>query len=178
MFHVVRDGVYENSTSEPMLMTPPGVLDGIIDVVQEDLPDAGAAVCVFPTPVGEPSVVRPDTGEPQVVVIRCRGTCDHRTCRKEGWDRIREENLCDDTIGLELGDPALLVPVAILGPTRQVLERIRVLAAPCIELVQVLGFQIGAVLLVVATGMAVGRDQHKMFVEIAHGRNASAVAQM
>ena len=122
----------------------------------------------------------PDPGEPQVVVLRCRGTGDDRPGGKERGDRIGEEDLGHDTVVLELGDPALLVPVPVLRPTREVLERVRVLRPPCIELVQVLGLQVGAVLLVVPSGMAVGRDEHQVFVVVlfAHGRNASAVVQM
>jgi hypothetical protein len=64
-----------------VLLDPPSVLDGVVDVVDEDLADAGAPLGELTAPVDQPPVVRPDAGEPVLVVL---GPCRLREQEKLG----------------------------------------------------------------------------------------------
>ena len=157
--HVVGTARQQHAAAQPVLGDPVDVGDGVIDVIQEDLPDAGAPVGRDRAEVGEPAVVRPDAGQAQLVLLGRRRTGDHGTGREERRHRVREDHLADDTVGLELAEAALVVPVARAQVAVEILVRVLVAVAPRVELVAVLRVEVLAVLLVAAAGVGVGRDQ-------------------
>ena len=161
VLHVVRHGLDEDASAQAVLMAPADVRDGIIDVVEEDLTDAGPAVRVSGAPVGQPPIVGSDARKPQLVVVRRRGPRHHRTGGEKWRDRVGKEHLGDDAVLLELSETPLVIPVAIPRPAGEVLEGIRVPLTPGVELVEVFRFQVRAVLVMIASGMPVRRDQHE-----------------
>ena len=66
---VGRDAGQQDATEQIRLPRPLGLLDRVVDVVEEDLRDSGATPGRLGAEVGEPSVVGLDPGEPVVVVV-------------------------------------------------------------------------------------------------------------
>ena len=141
-----------------MVLGPAHVGDRFVDIVEEDLREAGAALGMIGAEVGEPAVVSPQSGEAQLEIVGRRRGRDDLAGGEERRHRVREDDLGDDAVLAEIAQPALVVPVA--GPTvvLQIAERVLVAAPPRVELVVVLGFEALAVLLMVAARVTVGRD--------------------
>ena len=149
----------QDPAPEVVLLDPTDVGDRLVDVVEEDLADAGASLRVLAAPVGEPAVVRPDAGEAQLEVVGGRRAREQRHAREERRDRVREDHLADDAVGLELGDAPLVVPVAVALGALQIAERVLVLRPPRVEVVEVPVLEVAAVGVVARARVAVGRDQ-------------------
>ena len=125
---------------QPVLLGPVDVGDRVVDVVQEDLRETGAASGPLVAEVDEPAVVRADADESALVVVGRRRGGDHRAGGEERRHRVRERDLGDDAVGVQVGDAALVVPVAGAAVVLEVAERVGVLAAPGVELLLPLGF--------------------------------------
>ena len=149
----------QDPAPEVVLLDPPDVGDGLVDVVEEDLADAGAALRVLGAPVGEPAVVRPDAGEAQLEVFGGRRPRQQRHAREERRHRVREDDFTDDSVGLELGHAPLAVPVAVASAVLQVTERVLVLLPPRVEVVEILRVEVRAVGLVAGAGVTVGGNE-------------------
>ena len=108
---VVGTAGEQDAAAQAGLLDEAHVLHGLVDVVEEDLPDAGAPVGSHRAPVGEPPVVGADAGEAALEVPSRRRPGDQRGRREERRHRVREDDLADDAVGLELGDAPLVVPV-------------------------------------------------------------------
>ena len=113
-------------------------------------------------PVGQPSVVGPDARQSQLVVFGNRRTGHDRAGREERRDGVGKDHLGDDAVCFELGDSAVVVPVAVPGASAEVFERVRVLRPPGVELCVVARLEIGPVLLVIASGVAVRRNEYEV----------------
>ena len=141
-----------------MLVDPAHVGDRVVHVVQEDLADAGPALGIARAPVGEPPVVRANSGEPVLVLVGRGRAREQDEAGEERRDRVGEHDLADDAVGLLVGEAALVVPVANAPAVTflEVAEWVLVLVAPRVEVVEVRGIEVGAIRLVVGTGMGVG----------------------
>ncbi len=158
----------EENAAQAVLVTPDDVLHRLVDVVEEDLGLAGPSRRCFRAEVGEPAVVGADAREASREFLGRRRGRDHRTGREERRDRVREDDLRDDTFGLLVGDASLAVPVPGAPVALEITERVRVLAAPRVELVAPLGREVLAVLRVRCTGVTIGRDDD-VVIGSAHG---------
>ena len=107
----------------------------VVEVVQQDLGDAGAATGRGRAEVGEPAVVRLQSGPPVLVLVAVRRRSHERARREERRDRVGEQDLGDDAVGFELGQPLLRVPVAVRVRTGEVGERVLERLRPFVELV-------------------------------------------
>ena len=67
--HVRRHGREQHAAAEPVLLDPGRVLDGVVDVVEEDLPDAGAPLGPAVAEVDHPAVVGLEAGPAALVVL-------------------------------------------------------------------------------------------------------------
>ena len=108
--------------------------------------------------VGQPAVVGLDAGPAPLVVLGRRRQGDQVPLGEEGRDRVGEEDLGRDAVGLGLGQAPVAVPAAVGDGREQVGERVHVLGRPGVELVVPAAGQVGPVVLDVAAGVAVGRD--------------------
>ena len=131
-----------------------------LDVVQGDLRDAGAAAGRVGAEVGEPAVVRLEAGPPPFHVARGerRGLAGERDLGEERRHGVREDDLGDLAVELEVAAAARRVPVALALVAEQVLVRDLVGGGPRVELVEPPGLEVGPVVVDAAAGMAVGRD--------------------
>ena len=159
MLRVGRYRRQEDAPAEIVLLDPTHVGNRVVDVVEEDLADAGASRRELGAPVGQPPVVGADAREPQLVVVGGRRTGQECHVGKEGRDGVGEDDLADDAVGLQLGDAPFAVPVAIAVAALQIAKRILVLGAPRVELVEVLRVEVGAVRVVARARVAIGRDE-------------------
>ena len=152
----VRD---QDPAAQPVVVYPPHVRDGVVDVVEEDLPDAGPPLGAFADEVGQPAVVGPDPGQPPgIVLVGGRGG-EQDEAGEEGWDGVREDHLGDHPVRLLVGPAAGAVPVADpqVG-VLQVLVGVAVLVPPRVELVDERRIEVLPVLRVTAAGVGVGGD--------------------
>jgi len=131
-----------------VLLRPLDVADGFVDVVEEDLRNAGASLGSERHEVGEPAVVGADAGQPARELLGRRRARDHRAGREERRHGVRKDHLRRSAVGLLLLPPHRVVPVAEASVTVEVLERVLVAVAPRVELVAVVGVEVLAVLLV------------------------------
>ena len=141
-----------------MFLDPVDVGDGIVDVVEEDLADTGAALGKLATEVHEPAVVGPDAGQTMVVLFGPGGRSEKDEAGEERRDGVGEDDLTDDAIGLLLAVAHVVVPVAEPPRVPEILEGILVLGAPGVELVEVLGVEVLPVGRMAASGVAVRCD--------------------
>ena len=165
---VGRDRGDEHAAAQAVLFDPLDISDGVIDLVQEDLPDAGPAFGVPPAPVGEPAVVGADTGEPVLVLLGRRRPREQDEAREEWRHRVREDDLADDAVVLEIAVATLVVPVADSPAVLEITERVAVLAPPRVEVLDVPCLEILPVHVVAAAGMAIRRDDRVMVVGRQH----------
>ncbi len=155
---VGRDVGQQDAAAQAVLLDEAHVLEGVVDVVEEDLPDAGAALGELAAPVDEPAVVGPDAGQPVVVLVGLGRLGEEDEAGEERRDGVGEDDLAHDAVGLLLAVAHLVVPVAVAAGVAQVAEGVLVLAAPGVEVVEVPGVEVLAVLLVAAPRVTVGRD--------------------
>ncbi len=137
---VGRDRRQQHAATETVLLDPGRVRDGVVDVVQEDLSDAGALDRTPRAEVHHPAVVGVDPGPPPCVVVGLRGPGEEDEARVEGRHRVGEQHLAHDPVGELVGVAPVVVPVADaqIG-VAEVLPRVLVLLAPRVELVAVVG---------------------------------------
>ena len=119
-------------------------------------------------PVGEPAVVRADAGQPVLVLVGLGRPREEDEAREERRHRVGEHDLGHDAVGLFVGEPALVVPVADAAAVflLQIAERVLVLVAPRVEVVEVRGIEVLAVHLVAAAGVRVGGDDRVALVSL------------
>src|SRR5205807_2194449 len=108
--------------------------------------DAGTALGTFGNEVDEPPVVRAYAGEPMFVLVGLGRAREQHEAREERRHRVREQHLGDDTVALFLTPTHLRVPVARSPVVAEIFERVLVLASPRVEVVEILRFEILAVL--------------------------------
>ena len=141
-----------------MVLYPFDVLNGVIDVVEEHLADAGPALGELLAEVGQPAVVGLDAGVPMLVVLGLGRRGEEHEPGKERGHRVREDDLADHAVLLLLAVAHLVVPVAEAPGVAEVLERVLVLGPPGVEVLEILGIEILPVGGVAAPGVAVGGD--------------------
>jgi hypothetical protein len=148
---------------------PPDVLERVLDVVQEDLADAGASLGLLGAEVGHPPVVGLDPGVAQLVLVGGGGLCEQHEVREERGNRVREDDLGHDAVAVLVAVASLGVPVAdaVVG-VLQVLERVLVLGPPLVEGRLVPVVEVLAVLGVAPAGMGVTGDHHVVVVGSEH----------
>src|SRR5258708_18157280 len=109
------------------------VLDRVVDVVKEYLPDPGAAVGDPAAEIVEPAVVGLDAGAAALVLVRLRRAREQDEAREERRDRVREDDLTDNAVTVLLRVAHLVVPVAEPAGVAQNPGRGLVAAAPGVE---------------------------------------------
>src|SRR4051794_12452852 len=129
----------QHTADEVVLHGEPGVGYRLVDVVQEDLRDAGPTPGNLGAPVGQPAVVGADAGESPGILFRRGRAGDERPGGEERWHGVREDDLADDAVLLQLTDPAFVVPVSGPAVTLKVAERVLVAAAPRVEVLPEVG---------------------------------------
>jgi hypothetical protein len=154
-----------------MLLDPPCVGDRVVEVLGEDLADSRAPFGRLRHEVGQPAVVRPDSGQPVPVVVRLRRLGEQDEAREEWRHRVREDHLGDDAVLLLLTETLIAVPVAAAPVVLQFLERVLVPGPPGIEVLKKLSVEVLAVLGVTAASMRVRRDD-RVVVCRGHGRTS------
>ena len=107
--------------------------DGFVDIVEEDLREAGATLGMVAAEVGQPTVVRPQPGEAQFEIVGRRRRRDDLTGRKERRHGVGEHDLGDDAVCAEIAQPTFVVPVARPTVVLQIAEGVLVAAAPRVE---------------------------------------------
>src|SRR6478735_6378716 len=156
-----------------MLLDPLRVLDCVVDVVEEDLPDAGTPLGVQRAEVDHPAVVGLDAGAPVRVVLVLRRRREQHEAREERRHGVGEDHLADDAAGPLVGVATLVVPIAHpQARVAQVLPRVLVLLAPRVEVGDVLLCEVLAVRLVVGAGVRVSRDE-RVVIGRRHGHGRS-----
>ena len=171
---IVRDPGDQHSAAQSVVVDPFHFFDRDVHIVEEDLADAGASFGKTRAPVREPPVVRAQPLPTPAVVLRVLGCAgDDRTGREERRHRVRERDLGDDAVLLQVLVAALVVPVARSTVVLQVPKRIGVLAAPRVELCLPLSREVLAVLLVAPAGVTIRRDDRVPLV----GRGAHVSLQ-
>ena len=110
--------------------------------------------------VGQPAVVCLQTRPAQLEVVRVGGRClrHERAAGKERRDRVREDDLGGDAVGLEVAHATVGVPVALPEVAEEVGEQDLVAVDPGVELVVVPAREEVAVLVDLAAAVAVGGD--------------------
>ena len=152
-----------------MLLAPLHVGNGVVEVVEEDLPDPGAGFGLGRAIVGQPTVVGLDARVAMLVLVRARRRREQDEVREERWHRVGEDHLADDAVLVLLLVAELTIPVAHAQVgVLQVLERVLVLPPPGVEVVAVPRIQVLAILRMAPAGMAVGGD-HDVVVIGLHG---------
>jgi hypothetical protein len=141
-----------------VVLAPADVLHRFVDVVEEDLRLTAATRRIGGHEVGEPAVVRADAGQAELEVLGAGCRCDDHARGEERRHGVREHDLGRHALGVEIGVATVVVPVAAATVVLQVAEGVLVLAPPRVEGGLVLGGEVLAVLGVVATCVAVGRD--------------------
>ncbi len=128
------------------------------NVIGEDLDDAGPAPRGGRAEVGQPAVVGLHAGPAPFVVLGRRRQGDEVPLGEEGRDRVGEEDLGRDAVGLGLGQAPVAVPAAVGDRRDQIGVRVHVLGGPGVEFVVPPAGQVRPIVLDVAAGVAVGRD--------------------
>jgi len=135
-----------------------------------DLADPGPAVGAFGHEVSQPPVVRSNPGEPPWIVVRGRRWREQDEAGEKRRDRIREDDLGHDPVGLHVAPAAFRVPVAhAIARVPKVAEGVLVLPAPGVKVFDVRRVQVLPVLGMAATGVAV-RGDDRVAVLTAHPR--------
>ena len=142
--------------------------------MQHDLGDPRPPARSGGAEVGQPAVVGPQPRPAQLQIAL--GGAGHlhleRRLGVEGRDRVGEHDLGDDAVGLEVGQPPGVVPVATALVAHEVLEGDGVVAGPVVERLVVALLEVPAVLEQLGAPMTVGRDDHVVLrhsVALLHG---------
>ena len=155
---VGRQGRQQDAAAQPVVLDPVDVLDGVVEVVHEDLADAGPPLGVAPAEVDEPPVVGTDAGEPVLVLVGLGRPGEQHEAREERGHGVGEQDLAGHAVGVLLGVAHLVVPVAQPPLVAEVAEGVLVLPAPGVEVLEVALLEVLAVHGVAATGVGVGGD--------------------
>ena len=83
----------QHAAAQAVLLAPLDVVDRVVDVVQEDLADAGATLGEPAAPVGQPAVVGADAGEAVLVLVGGRRPGEQDEAREERRDGVGEHDL-------------------------------------------------------------------------------------
>ena len=167
---VRRDVGQKDSSPEAVFLDPVDVVDGVVDVIEEDLTDARPALGKLAAEINQPAVMGPDPGEAMLIVFRLGGRREENKTRKERRDRVRKDHLSDDAIGLLLAVAHLSIPVTEPPRVAEILKRVLVLGPPGVEILQVLGIEVLAIGGVAAAGMTISRDDRVVTVGPVNGR--------
>ena len=128
-----------------MLLDPLDVVDGVVDVVEEDLADPGPLLGELAAEVDQPAVVGPDPGQAVLVVLRLGRRGEEHEAGEEGRDGVGEDHLADDAVRFLLAVAHLVVPVAVPPLVAEILEGVPVLAPPGVEVLQVRRIEVLAI---------------------------------
>ena len=162
----------EENALQAVLGGPVDLHDRCLDIVRENLGEAGAATREVLAPLGEPPVVGPQPGPSLIELLSGAGRSGHQEARgEERRDGVREHDLARKAVGLELPLTHLVVPVADLRLVGEVFPRVREVGSPGVEVVVVRGLEIVAVRVEVGASVAIGRDEG---VAIVHERKRTA----
>ena len=139
----------------------------VVEVVEQDLADAGVPARNLRAEVGEPAVVGAEAGHPQFVLGRRRQRREQVAAREERRHGVGEQHLGGDAVGLELALAALAVPAAIRVRHHLVEVRIDERLRPGVELVEAARLEVRPVVGQIGTAVPVGADDR---VAIGSGR--------
>ncbi|CAB4929812.1 unannotated protein [freshwater metagenome] len=172
-----RNCTNKHATAKTVFLAPDGVGDRVVDIVQEDLADAGATLRSAADVVSEPTIVGLHTGVTVFVLVRSWRLSKEHEVREERRNRVGVDDLGDDAVGKHVAITTIVIPVADtkIG-VLQVLEGVLVLLAPCVEVIAVLGVKELAVLNVAATRVGVGRNDDVVIVRSEHGVSCGELA--
>ena len=170
--HVGRQVREQDAAPQAVLLDPLHVGDGVVDVVEEDLADAGPPLGELAAPVLQPAVVGVHPGMAVGVLLIGRRLGEQHEAREERWDRVGEHHLGGDAVGLLLGVAHLVVPVAQPPRVPEVLVRVLVLVPPGVEVLEVGGIEVLPIGGVRAAGVAVRRDDRVPVVDLGGGHRA------
>jgi hypothetical protein len=148
----------QDAAAQAVLLDPAHVGDRIVDIVEEDLADAGTALGKLVAPIDQPAVVGRHPGMAVAVLLVGRRLGEQHEAGEERRDGVGEHHLGGDAVCLLLGVAHLVVPVAQLPLVAQVLVRVLVLAAPGVKVRNELGVEVLPIGLVAAAGVTVGRN--------------------
>jgi hypothetical protein len=93
------NGRQQDAAAQLVLGDPAGVLDRLVDVVDEDLPDAGPAPGELGAEVDQPPVVGPDAGQAVLEVGGGGRRGDGGAGGEERRHGVGEDDLADDALG-------------------------------------------------------------------------------
>ena len=156
---VGRDGRQEHTGQErERLLGPAHLGHGVLDAVDEDLDDRGPTTRGGGAEVGAPAIVGLQARPAPVVVLLGGRQGDQVPLGEEGRDRVGEEDLGHDAVGLGLLQAAPGVPAAVGGRGHEVGEGIDVGRGPGVEVVVPLRGQVVPVLVELGPGVAVRGD--------------------
>ena len=172
---VGRDPRQQHAALEATLvLCPTNLGDGVVDIVQQDLDDAATTSPVLLAELGQPPIVRLEAGPPTCVVGRGRHRRQQAGGGEERRNRVREQDLGRDAVGVELAGATLVTPVAIGVGAHEVAPRVHVGIGPGVELGVPTSGQVRPVVTQVGARVAIGRHDH---IPIHHGLPTSVVAQ-
>ena len=135
----------EHAAAQPVLGDPLDVRDRLVDVVQVDEPDPGAALGRLGAEVDQPAVVRADPLEPERKVLDGGVAADQHAAAEERRHGVREDDLARDALRLHVPHPLGVVPVLVLLAADVLALRVAVAAAPLVEELLVLLVEVVAV---------------------------------
>src|ERR1700733_5619045 len=147
----------EDTAAEPVLLDPMDVGNGVVNVIEEDLTDTGAALGKVTTEIHQPTVVSPNAGKTMLVLFGPGGCCEKDEAGEKWGDGIGEDDLADDAIGFLLTVAHVVVPIAEPPRVPEISIRVLVLGPPGVELAEVLGVEVLPVGRMAASAVAVGR---------------------
>ena len=155
---VRRHARQQNPAKETVFCRPGDLGDGVIDVVEEDLGHAGTPARSVSTEIGQPTIVRPKAGPAELVGIRRRRPCQQIAGWKKWRNRVREQDLRNHAIILELAETGGGIPIAIGRLPLQIGVWVHIRLRPDIELLEITTFEVVAVVVHFRAGVAVGRN--------------------
>jgi hypothetical protein len=148
----------QDAAPQAVLFDPVDVSDGVVDLIEEDLTDAGPSLGKLGAEVDQPTVMGPDAGQTMLVVLGPGRRSEENEIRKEGGNGVRKDDLSDDAISLLLAIAHLRIPVAEAPFIAEIPERVLVLGPPRVEFLEKARFEVLPVRGVTTAGMAVGSE--------------------
>ncbi|CAB4660322.1 unannotated protein [freshwater metagenome] len=167
----------KHATTKAVLLAPNCIGDRVVNVVQEDLTDAGTTLWSAADVVGQPAIVGLHACVTVFVLVRSWRLSKEDEVREERRNRVWVDDLGNNAVGEHVAITAIVVPVADtkIG-VLEILERVLVLLAPCVEVIAVLRVKKLAVLNMAATRVGVGRDDDVVIVRSEHGVSCGELA--
>ena len=133
--------------------------DGFIKVVGQDQPDPGTTVRIFGTKILEPSIVRPNSCQCQLIIFRSGWSSGDDTLPEKRGHCIWKNNFANDTLTVLVIRADIQVPVAHLLAAIVCLGWVFISAPPLVKSFTVFWFKVFAILFMTATCMGVSRDK-------------------